>query len=143
MIDLNFIVFAIYFLIIIYNGLRVAKGVKGVNDFAIGNRSYSSFFIFATLSASFIGGGFTTGLAEKVYTHGLIYVLALFGFSLKELLIAIYLVPKMENTGKSREKNSIFPDWYYFRHIQVILISERDFAHLRQNFNPHIADVIH
>jgi len=51
-------------------GLWASRSVKTLDDYATGNRSYNSFFIFATLSSSFIGGGFTSGLAEKVYRLG-------------------------------------------------------------------------
>ncbi|HRE31818.1 MAG TPA: sodium:solute symporter family protein, partial [Candidatus Berkiella sp.] len=46
-------------------------------------------------SSSFIGGGFTTGLAEKVFTMGLVYVVALWGFSAKEILVATFIAPRM------------------------------------------------
>eukprot|EP01037_Dinobryon_pediforme_P015384 gene15384-15525_t len=60
-------------------GLWASRSVKTLDDYATGNRSYSSLFIFATLSSSFIGGGFTSGLAEKVYRMGLFYVIGLWG----------------------------------------------------------------
>ena len=41
-------------------------------------------------------------MAEKVYSLGLVYVIALWGFSIKEVLIANYIVPKM-----TRFKNAI------------------------------------
>lgn len=89
-----FIIFA-YLALILFVGLYMSKSVKNMDDFSTGNRSYGSIFVFATLSASFIGGGFTTGLAEKVFTMGLVYVIALWGFSLKELLVATVIVPRM------------------------------------------------
>lgn len=84
-----------YAITIIVTGWIAAKKVKTLDDFATGGRGYSSFFITATLASSFIGGGFTTGLAEKVYSLGLIYVIALWGFSLKEILVAKYIAPQM------------------------------------------------
>ena len=75
---------------------RVSRSVKNLKDYAIGGKSYSAFFVFATLSSSFIGGGFTTGLAEKTYTLGIFYVVALWGFSFKEILVAKYIAPRMQ-----------------------------------------------
>jgi SSS family solute:Na+ symporter len=51
--------------------------------------------IFATLSASFIGGGFSTGNAADVFRFGILNIVALWGFSLKEILVARYIAPKM------------------------------------------------
>jgi len=53
--------------------------------------------IFATLSASFIGGGFSIGNAEKVYRLGIANIIVLWGFSLKEILVARFIAPKMDN----------------------------------------------
>ncbi len=88
-------VIAAYFALILFVGLWVSRSVKSLDDFSTGNRGYSSAFVFATLSASFIGGGFTMGLAEKVFTMGLVYVVALWGFSAKEILVATVIAPRM------------------------------------------------
>lgn len=89
-------IFAIYLGAVVFNGIRASKHVNKIEDFATGGKSYSSIMVFATLSAAFLGGGFTAGLAEKTFLFGLAYVVGLWGFSLKELLIAKYIAPKME-----------------------------------------------
>lgn len=94
--DFDRIVIFGYFALILGVGLFVSKSVKNLDDFYTGNRNYGAAFIFATLSASFIGGGFTTGLAEKVFSIGLIYVVALWGFSLKEILVATIIAPRLK-----------------------------------------------
>jgi len=76
-------------------GIISSRKISKLKDYAVGGRSYSAGFIFATLSASFIGGGFTLGLAEKTMFMGGLYVVALWGFSCKEILVAKYIVPKM------------------------------------------------
>jgi SSS family solute:Na+ symporter len=93
--DINLVIILAYFAMVLFNGIYAGRNVRNLDDFATGNRSYTTFFIFATLSSSFIGGGFTTGLAEKVVTYGIVYVVALWGFSIKEVLIAFYIVPRM------------------------------------------------
>lgn len=92
---LDIAIMCAYFLLILAVGLWASKSVKNFEDFATGNRSYSAAIIFATLSSSFIGGGFTTGLAEKVFTMGLVFVVALWGFSVKEILVATFIAPRM------------------------------------------------
>ena len=94
--SLDMIVIAAYFLITFLIGLWASKDVKTLEDFSTGGRGYGSFFVCAALSASFIGGGFTMGLAEKTFSFGLVYVLAMLGFSFKEFLMAKILVPKMQ-----------------------------------------------
>lgn len=87
----------LYLLAILALGLWAGKGIKGMTDFSVAGRSFGTFVIFATLSASFIGGGFSVGNAEKVFTIGLINIVALWGFSLKEILVATMIAPKMKN----------------------------------------------
>jgi SSS family solute:Na+ symporter len=65
-------------------------------QYSVAGRNFSWPIIFATLSASYIGGGFTTGNAEKVFSFGLLSAFALWGFSLKEILVAKIIVPRME-----------------------------------------------
>lgn len=78
-------------------GIYASKKTQSLDHFSVGHRSFSTFAIFATLSASFIGGGYTIGNAAKVYSSGLFYAFALLGFSLKEILVAKVIAPRMDN----------------------------------------------
>ncbi len=84
-----------YLLIVLLVGVFVGKGVDNLKDYAVAGKSFGSLIIFATLSASFIGGGFSLGNAEKVFLIGISNIVALWGFSLKELLVAKYIAPHM------------------------------------------------
>lgn len=93
MIDITVII--LFFIISLILGLIASRGIKSFTQFSVGHRSFSSFIIFATLSASFIGGGYTLGNAAKVYQVGMIYAFALLGFSLKEIMVGLFIAPKM------------------------------------------------
>jgi len=95
MLDYAIIIF--YLSVVLLLGLWSGKGMKSLQDFAVSHRSYTSMVIFATLSASFIGGGFSIGNAEKVFRMGIVNVVALWGFSLKEILVAKFIAPRMGN----------------------------------------------
>ncbi|MCK4812620.1 MAG: sodium:solute symporter family protein [Candidatus Marinimicrobia bacterium] len=86
-----------YLLIILVVGLLAGRKVKNLSQFSVAGRSFGSFIIFATLSASFIGGGFSMGNAEKVFLFGIVNIFALWGFSLKEILVAKFIAPHMDN----------------------------------------------
>ena len=62
----------------------------------MGHRSFSSIFIFCTLSATFIGGGYTIGNAAKFFNGGMVFAFALLGFSLKEILVSALIAPRMD-----------------------------------------------
>ncbi len=91
------IIVIIYLLIILVIGIWAGRGVKNLTQFSVAGRSFKSMVIFATLSASFIGGGFSMGNAEKVFLFGIVNIFALWGFSLKEILVAKYIAPHMDN----------------------------------------------
>lgn len=93
---LNIILLAVYFLAMIIIGIIAGRRVKNIIDFAVAGRNYGALIIFATLSASFIGGGFSTGNAEKVFTYGIANIVFLFGFSLQIMLVSLFLAPRMD-----------------------------------------------
>ena len=61
------IVVAIYLTLVLAIGLWKAGKLKTLEEYAVARRSYGALVIFATMSASFIGGGFSIGNAEKVF----------------------------------------------------------------------------
>ncbi len=94
---INIIILTVYLAAIIVIGIVTGRKVNNIVDFAVAGKNYSAFVIFATLSASFIGGGFSTGNAEKVFTYGIANIIFLFGFSLQVILVALFIAPKMGN----------------------------------------------
>lgn len=100
-----------YLLFILGLGIWAGRKVKSFNEYAVGGRSYGALIIFMTLSASFIGGGFTMGNAEKVFLIGIANIVCLWGFSLKEILVSRFIAPRMNHfpdaisVGDVMEKN--------------------------------------
>ncbi len=88
----RWIVFA-YLAVLVFVGLRGGKNIKNAADFTAGGKSCGMWVIFATLSASFIGGGYSSGNAAAAYETGIGTALALFGFSIGMILIGVFLVP--------------------------------------------------
>lgn len=90
-----FIVFG-YLILTLVLGVWVGRRVSSAEDYGTGGRQYSAWVIFAAISSSFIGGGFTLGLAEKTFLYGLPFIIAICGFSFKELLIALLIAPRIQ-----------------------------------------------
>lgn len=110
---LDFVVIGCYLASVLSVGIWAGRRVGSFEEYAVAGRSYSTFVVFATLSASFIGGGFTMGNAEKVFRMGIVSVVALWGFSLKEILVAKIIAPRI----------SAFPDA-----ISVGDVMQRDYG---------------
>lgn len=93
---IDLIIVFIFLMLNIVIGYYASKGITSFSVFSVGHRSFSSFLIFCTLSATFIGGGYTFGNAASVFNHGMVYAFALLGFSVKEILVATIIAPRME-----------------------------------------------
>lgn len=92
----DLIIVVAFLLVNLYIGILSSKKNLTLDHFSVAHRSFKTFVIFATLSATFIGGGYTIGNAAKVYQIGMIYAFALLGFSLKEILVGAFIAPRMD-----------------------------------------------
>ena len=101
-------------------GLYSSKNISNFSEYSVWNRSFGSFAICATLSASFIGGGYIMGNAAKVYDVGMIYAFGLLGFSLKEILIATWVAPRMAQYQHCHSVGDIMQQQGYGKTIKVI-----------------------
>ncbi|MDT9546230.1 MAG: sodium:solute symporter family protein [Chlorobium phaeovibrioides] len=86
----------VYLFTVLVVGILAGRKITGLKEYAVAGKSFGAMVIFATLSASFIGGGFSMGNAEKVFLIGIANIVALWGFSLKEILVALYIAPRMK-----------------------------------------------
>ena len=112
MIDIDLFSVVVYLVLVLAIGVLAGRGVRSLQHFSVAGRSYSSAVIFATLSASFIGGGFTMGNAEKVFMWGIVNIFALWGFSLKEILVATLIAPRMDVFSKAISVGDIMEHAY-------------------------------
>ncbi len=93
---MNTAILSAYLAAIIAIGILARRGIKNITDFAVAGRNYGTWVIFATLSASYIGAGFSIGNAERVFTYGIANIICLFGFSLQIILISLFIAPRMD-----------------------------------------------
>ncbi len=110
LIDYSIVIIVLVFTLA--TGLFVSKNVNSMKEFSVGDRNYSSTALLATLVASYVGAGFTFGLTSKTFEYGILYVLGLFGFSLQQLLVGIYIAPRMESYRESLSVGDIIYKFY-------------------------------
>lgn len=84
-----------YVAALIWLSLRGGKRVTKGDDFAGGGKTYGTFVIFATLSASYVGGGYSSGNAAAAFETGIGTTVALFGFSLSMVAVGLFLAPRV------------------------------------------------
>lgn len=117
MLDITIVIFFLVLNLVI--GFLSAKGIANFSEYSVWKRSFGAFAICATLSASFIGGGYVLGNASKVYAVGMIYAFGLLGFSLKEILIATLVAPRMKKYNDCHSVGDMMGK-HYGRRIQII-----------------------
>lgn len=106
------IIVAVYLVGILALGLWSGRDNHSLKDFSVSSQNYPWFIVFATLSASFIGGGFSIGNAEKVFVVGFVNVFALWGFSAKEMLVARFIAPRMSAFPDAISVGDLMADTY-------------------------------
>lgn len=89
----DWLIIVLYFLvlgaIILY-----ARRARSMSDFAVGSRAMPAGIVFATLSATLIGPGYSMGIANNASQGGLVWVLIFLGFSLQMILVGLFIAPK-------------------------------------------------
>ncbi len=84
-----------YLAAVLLMGVLSSGKIKSVKDFSLSDTKYAFPALLATLSASFIGGGFSAGNAAKTVQYGIGNILALFGFSVSVILVGAFIVPRI------------------------------------------------
>jgi Na+/proline symporter len=104
LIDIDNLIILGFLIITFITGIRHAKGIKTMSDYALGGRNFSTGAIVATLVATWISGsGFFITLS-KTYSEGLYFVIAVSGMALSFFLVSLLLIPRM---GEFLGHNSI------------------------------------
>tara|TARA_A100000171_G_scaffold38325_1_gene37621 strand:+ start:1968 stop:3365 length:1398 start_codon:yes stop_codon:yes gene_type:complete len=108
-IDLGIIVG--YLVVTLFVGLYQSRKIKSMKDYAIADRDYSTGILLSTITATFIGGGNTIGIAEKIFSEGLIYVFICLAFPINALIMSftaarrIHYFQDCYSAGDIMEKN--------------------------------------
>jgi SSS family solute:Na+ symporter len=82
-----------YFVVILVAGWRSSRGIKNFCEFSVGDRNFSSFVITVAIFATMIGGGSTLGASERFFNVGIIYLISLFGCTIRDMAVAFVIVP--------------------------------------------------
>ncbi|MEL6412582.1 MAG: hypothetical protein AAFQ08_00475, partial [Bacteroidota bacterium] len=97
---------------ILYVGLRVGRGVKDMNDYAIAGKSYGTTTLVLTFLATGFGGSSTLGTASNIFSDGIIMLIACFGACIAVLFICYYIIPRMVKPGDSISMGDLMGKFY-------------------------------
>lgn len=94
MIDISIV--ALYMIIVLVAGILTGLNVKDMRDYSISKKPFTTFILVAAIFATLVGGGSTMGVSEKVFSTGLVFLLACVSFVVRDLIIAFFIVPKFD-----------------------------------------------
>lgn len=101
-----------YLVVLVAVGLRGGRLVKNAADFTASDKRYGTWVMFATLSASFVGGGYSSGNAAAAFEDGIGTALTLFGFGVGMVLTGRYLVRGVSRFPDARTVGDILGSAY-------------------------------
>lgn len=93
-IDLTIVV--IYMALTLIIGFISGRKIKNFEEFAVSKREYSTIVLVATIFATLIGGNSTVGAIAEVYSIGVVVIFAFFGQSLKSMIAAKLIAPRLK-----------------------------------------------
>jgi SSS family solute:Na+ symporter len=91
---IDWLCISIFFYLLIAIGLQSVNR-DNVEDFAVAGRRIGSEVIFASLAASFLGGGAVLGTASGTFSDGYVFLFAICGFSLQTMLVGRFVAPRL------------------------------------------------
>jgi Na+/proline symporter len=93
--DLDTAIFSIFLTFNLAVGLFYSRGIKNINEYAIGNRNFSTSTITATIIATCIGGGLFSAAVTESYKQGLYFIIPIIGVPLSYIVVGYLLAPRM------------------------------------------------
>lgn len=86
---------ALYFALLVVIGVQSIRRIRSSDDFAVAGARITWPILFATVAASFLGGGSAMGNAGNVFTSGYVFMFAFFAFGLQTVLVGGFVAHKL------------------------------------------------
>ncbi|TVU71240.1 MULTISPECIES: sodium:solute symporter family protein [Cobetia] len=102
----------LYFAILLYIGYRSAKKTSSSADFAVAGNKIIWPVLFATLAASFLGGGASMGRAGKAFDEGYAFMFAASAFPIATILAGLFIAPRLKRYSGAQTVGDIMAHHY-------------------------------
>jgi SSS family solute:Na+ symporter len=117
--ELDYIIFGIYFLGILYVGYYFYRKNSTKEDYFVGGRKISAGHVGLSIAATDVGGGFSIGLGGLGFTMGIAGSWLLFTGLVGAWLTAILTVPRLKKLDM-KEGLLTFPDFLSIKYNQKV-----------------------
>jgi SSS family solute:Na+ symporter len=116
---LDYVVFGIYFLVVLYVGFYFYRQNSSKEDYYVGGRSISYGHVGLSIAATDVGGGFSVGLGGLGFTMGLSGSWLLFTGLIGAWLAAVLTVPKLKRLDITNNLLT-FPDFLSLKYNKTV-----------------------
>ncbi|WP_053348829.1 sodium:solute symporter family protein [Peribacillus butanolivorans] len=94
--NLDWIFVVGYFAFIAVIGYQTSKRIRTVKDYNVAGEKVTISILFASLAASVLGGGASTGMAGNVYKDGYVFMFAFCAYGIASVLIGYFIAPRLK-----------------------------------------------
>jgi SSS family solute:Na+ symporter len=108
----DFLIVAVYMISVLLIGIISGLKVKDFSEYSVSKGSYSTFVMVAAIFATLVGGGSTMGISEKVFATGLVFLLSVMGFVVRDILKATFIIPHFDQFDNCLTVGDIMERFY-------------------------------
>ncbi len=93
--DIDSVIVALYLLVTLVVGIFAGRNVKSMKDFSVSSKIFPTSVLVSTIFATWMGGGDTIGVSERIYSVGLVFLIIALGQSLSIFFHAYVVAPRI------------------------------------------------
>lgn len=102
----------------------LTRRTKTFSEFSIAKHTIPATMIFASLSATYVGPGFSVGLTSKGYVSGYLFYFLAFTYIIQTILVGILIAPKLSKFRDCHTLGDVLEKFYgKFSHLLGGIIS--------------------
>ena len=105
-------VIALYFGGLVLFAAAVRGSARDFGDFSVAHRQVPSLIVFASLSATYIGPGYSLALAGKAFSTGYLFLGIFAFFSIQTIATALFLAPRLQEHSDCHTVGDVMGGYY-------------------------------
>lgn len=112
MLTLDWLALSLYFVLILIVGVQTVRRVKSSSDFAVASNRIIWPVMFATLAASFLGGGASLGRAGESFVNGYAFMFAASAFPIQTIFVGYFIAPRLKRYAGAQTVGDVMAEHY-------------------------------
>lgn len=102
----------LYFILVLFIGWQTIRRVTTSSDFAVAGNRIIWPVMFATLAASFLGGGAALGRAGQSFSDGYVFLFAASAFPIQTILVGYFIAPRLKRYRDAQTVGDVMDEHY-------------------------------